>query len=89
MLLDLLESSWSNLFPPEKPAVLCLGLGSPSSSRIARAQLAFLMETCRLLKVVCIQFRHRGSTFSFFLFSIFFFFVGQKIFLQLFSESLR
>jgi len=39
------------LFSNEKPVVLCLGLGSPSSSRIARAQLAFLTETCQLLKV--------------------------------------
>jgi len=47
----LLESSWRSLFSNEKPVVLCLGLGSPSSSRIARAQLAFLTETCQLLKV--------------------------------------
>lgn len=53
LLLDLLESSWRSLFSNEKPVVLCLGLGSPSSSRIARAQLAFLTETCQLLKVVC------------------------------------
>ena len=53
MLLDLLQSSWASLFSTEKPVVLCLGLGSPSSSRITRAQLAFLTETCQLLKVVC------------------------------------
>lgn len=41
------------MFSNDKPVVLCLGLGSPSSSRIARVQLAFLTETCQLLKVVC------------------------------------
>ncbi|KAI0685476.1 SRR1-domain-containing protein [Cytidiella melzeri] len=30
----------------QSPKVLCLGLGSPSSSRDARAQLAFLLEVC-------------------------------------------
>jgi hypothetical protein len=72
MLLDLLESSWRSLFSTEKPVVLCLGLGSPSSSRIARAQLAFLTETCQLLKVVC-GFPSNfvtGIYFSFFLYMI-------------------
>ena len=69
MLLDLLESSWRSLFSTEKPVVLCLGLGSPSSSRIARAQLAFLTEICELLKVVCgfpSQFCHKRDLFYFF-----------------------
>ncbi|GJE86879.1 SRR1-domain-containing protein [Phanerochaete sordida] len=30
----------------QKPRVLCLGLGSPSSSRDARTQLAFLLAAC-------------------------------------------
>ena len=93
MLLDLLESSWRSLSSNEKPVVLCLGLGSPSSSRIARVQLAFLTETCQLLKVVCAVsiptffFCHRDFTtkFSwdqflfFFYFSFFFFLSGFLI----------
>lgn len=34
------------------PDVLCLGLGSPSSSRVARAQLAFLISSCTILEIV-------------------------------------
>lgn len=37
--------------PP--PAVLCLGLGSPTASRDARAQLAFLLAACDALALVC------------------------------------
>lgn len=33
--------------------VLCLGLGSPASSRDARAQLAFLLAVCDDLRIVC------------------------------------
>ncbi|CCM02897.1 uncharacterized protein FIBRA_05011 [Fibroporia radiculosa] len=33
------------------PAVLCLGLGSPSASRDARAQLAFLLAICDDLSI--------------------------------------
>lgn len=35
------------------PEVLCLGLGSPSCSRDARAQLAFLLSTCDSCDIVC------------------------------------
>ena len=35
------------------PKVLCLGLGSPTASREARAQLAFLLEVCDDLIIVC------------------------------------
>ncbi|KAI0818878.1 SRR1-domain-containing protein [Irpex lacteus] len=35
----------------QSPKVLCLGLGSPASSRDARAQLAFLLEVCDDLKL--------------------------------------
>ena len=74
MLLVILESSWS-LFSTEKPVVLCLGLGSPSSSRIARVQLAFLTETCQLLKVVCtFPFCLKDLNFLFFLSNTNFFF---------------
>lgn len=33
--------------------VICLGLGSPSSSQNARVQLAFLLEICDHLLIVC------------------------------------
>ncbi|KAG1756461.1 SRR1-domain-containing protein [Suillus paluster] len=33
------------------PNVLCLGLGSPSTSREARAQLAFLISSCAILEI--------------------------------------
>jgi len=33
------------------PQVLCLGLGSPATSQNARAQLAFLIETCQRFNV--------------------------------------
>ncbi|KAG0705034.1 SRR1-domain-containing protein [Suillus ampliporus] len=33
------------------PDVLCLGLGSPSTSREARAQLAFLISSCAILEI--------------------------------------
>jgi hypothetical protein len=35
--------------------VLCLGLGSPSTSKNARIQLAFLLEACKNLNIVCIS----------------------------------
>jgi len=35
--------------------VLCLGLGSPSTSKDARIQLAFLVEICKCLGIVCIN----------------------------------
>jgi len=50
MFIDILESAWT-CFSIEKPVVLCLGLGSPSLSHIARVQLAFLTEACQQLKV--------------------------------------
>ena len=34
-------------------AVLCLGLGSPCGSRDARAQLAWLLDACDRLSIVC------------------------------------
>lgn len=37
----------------QRPRVLCFGLGSPSSSRDARAQLAFLLAACDDLTLVC------------------------------------
>lgn len=82
MLLDLLESSWRSLFSNDKPVVLCLGLGSPSSSRIARVQLAFLTETCQLLKVVC------GVSISSFVMGIYYyilFCLGPNFFFLFFS----
>ncbi|TCD62302.1 hypothetical protein EIP91_007098, partial [Steccherinum ochraceum] len=42
---DLLLESLQ-LLRASSPEVLCLGLGSPSSSRDARAQLVFLLEIC-------------------------------------------
>ncbi|KAF8188379.1 SRR1-domain-containing protein [Pholiota molesta] len=46
------ESSHSwNEFSARNPEVLCLGLGSPSASPIARIQLAFLAETCKQLNI--------------------------------------
>ncbi|KAI0797800.1 SRR1-domain-containing protein [Abortiporus biennis] len=42
---QLLRESVS-LLQASSPEVLCLGLGSPASSRDARAQLAFLLEAC-------------------------------------------
>ncbi|KAH8107196.1 SRR1-domain-containing protein [Cristinia sonorae] len=41
LLLEPSQLLWAN-----SPEVLCLGLGSPSSSRDARAQLVFLLEIC-------------------------------------------
>ena len=49
--VEIIKSSWDE-FSAEAPAVLCLGLGSPSSSPVARIQLAFLAETCQRLNVV-------------------------------------
>ncbi|KAF8810135.1 hypothetical protein BYT27DRAFT_7162283 [Phlegmacium glaucopus] len=49
-LLDIMKSSW-HCFSTEKPVVLCLGLGSPSSSHVSRVQLAFLSEACQSLEV--------------------------------------
>jgi hypothetical protein len=34
------------------PDVLCLGLGSPLSSRESRAQLAFLLNICKCFDIV-------------------------------------
>ncbi|KAF8162900.1 hypothetical protein B0H34DRAFT_693382 [Crassisporium funariophilum] len=45
-----LETLWKD-FSSETGAVLCLGLGSPTSSHTARVQLAFLAETCKRLNV--------------------------------------
>lgn len=47
--------------------VICLGLGSPSSSHNARVQLAFLLEICDHLLIVCgqlerVQTNHLCST---------------------------
>jgi hypothetical protein len=39
------------------PNVLCLGLGSPASSRDARVQLGFLLELCEHLDIVCASSR--------------------------------
>lgn len=46
-----------NVIPSSESSLdaLCLGLGSPSSSRDARSQLAFLLGTCDKLNIVCIQ----------------------------------
>lgn len=49
--VEIIKTSWDE-FSAETPAVLCLGLGSPSSSPVARIQLAFLTETCQQLNVV-------------------------------------
>ncbi|KDR81835.1 hypothetical protein GALMADRAFT_240074 [Galerina marginata CBS 339.88] len=50
--VQILESSWSAFSSSARtPAILCLGLGSPSASLNARIQLAFLTETCKRLKV--------------------------------------
>jgi SRR1 len=38
---------------------LCLGLGSPTSSRDARVQLAFLVQLCDALDLVCTPFHVR------------------------------
>lgn len=38
------------------PDILCLGLGSPGSSRDARVQLAFLLSVCHELDIVCLLF---------------------------------
>ena len=66
-LLDLLKSSW-DCFSTETPVILCLGLGSPSSSHIARVQLAFLTEACQQLKVVCVYSFTAAQMYSFFFF---------------------
>ncbi|KAF9476335.1 hypothetical protein BDN70DRAFT_812467 [Pholiota conissans] len=47
---QIIQSSWRE-FSVHNPGVLCLGLGSPSASPIARIQLAFLAETCKQLNV--------------------------------------
>lgn len=60
MCVEILEDAWENFSavdaPTRGPKVLCLGLGSPSSSQIARIQLAFLTEACKRLEVVCFYF---------------------------------
>ncbi|KAI0781139.1 SRR1-domain-containing protein, partial [Trametes elegans] len=51
--LRLLRESLEDAFAPSDtaPDVLCLGLGSPTSSRDARAQLAFLLAACDDLSI--------------------------------------
>ncbi|KAI0721566.1 SRR1-domain-containing protein [Cerioporus squamosus] len=51
--MQTLRESLEEAFPPadDTPDVLCLGLGSPSSSRDARAQLAFLLAACDDLRI--------------------------------------
>ncbi|CDO70712.1 hypothetical protein BN946_scf184798.g27 [Trametes cinnabarina] len=50
------------------PNILCLGLGSPASSRDARAQLAFLLAACDDLSIATLvhssQDRARVSVFD-------------------------
>lgn len=41
--------------------ILCLGLGSPSSARDARSQLAFLLELCDDIRIVCSLSLYRRS----------------------------
>ncbi|KIM49464.1 hypothetical protein M413DRAFT_108941 [Hebeloma cylindrosporum] len=53
---QIIENAWKTFSAVDAstsrtPKVLCLGLGSPSSSQIARVQLAFLAETCKRLNV--------------------------------------
>jgi SRR1 len=68
MCVEILEDAWKDFSAVDAPTptrglkVLCLGLGSPSSSQIARIQLAFLAETCKRLEVVCFHF-YRTSIF--------------------------
>lgn len=54
-LSGLVRESISSLFshPTNPPRILCLGLGSPSSARDARSQLAFLLELCDAISIVC------------------------------------
>ncbi|RPD65925.1 hypothetical protein L226DRAFT_530050 [Lentinus tigrinus ALCF2SS1-7] len=51
--MQTLRESLEEAFPPADaaPDVLCLGLGSPSSSRDARAQLALLLAACDDLRI--------------------------------------
>lgn len=42
-------------------SILCLGLGSPTSSRDARAQLAFLVQLCDTLNIVCTPLHIRAQ----------------------------
>lgn len=46
----ILKGAWS-VISPEPPAILCLGLGSPTMSPNSNIQLAFLVEMCRDLKI--------------------------------------
>jgi len=61
MCVEILENAWKNISVVDASTcgakVLCLGLGSPSSSQIARVQLAFLTEVCERLKLVCHHLR--------------------------------
>jgi len=50
--IGILEESL-NVASLDSPRVLCLGLGSPSTSTNARVQLGFLLNICDHLKVVC------------------------------------
>ncbi|KAI0637181.1 SRR1-domain-containing protein [Trametes polyzona] len=52
-VLQALRESLQEAFPvsDSAPNVLCLGLGSPASSRDARAQLAFLLAACDDLSI--------------------------------------
>lgn len=47
MFCDILEDA-----SMEFPTMLCLGLGSPTGSRDARIQLAFILAICRKLEIV-------------------------------------
>ncbi|KAG2116678.1 SRR1-domain-containing protein [Suillus discolor] len=49
--LGLLQDALRRTNVSSCPDVLCLGLGSPSSSREARAQLAFLISSCTILEI--------------------------------------
>lgn len=53
------SSIFSYLSNPRR--IICLGLGSPSSSRDARAQLAFLLELCDSIFIVCSLSLYRRS----------------------------
>lgn len=53
---ELVRDAVAALAIRSSPKALCLGLGSPSASRDARAQLAFLLQVCDDLALVCILF---------------------------------
>lgn len=65
--LELLRDSFTELKFPTDDAepqieVLCLGLGSPTSSRDSRAQLAFLIHICKTFSIVRGLLPHRFSS---------------------------